>query len=109
MGVRGEDLPNACDTYTDYINVIFTRLSHQTRKKNREVLATKRPMEACELTKIVTKEESVKTFRESVEDAQFSATSERRQRTCLETQGDNYSGKLILMSYVLICERSPIH
>ena len=50
-------------------------------------------MEACELTKMVTKKESVKTFRESVEDDQFSVTSERRQRTCLETQGDNYTGK----------------
>ena len=42
---------------------------------------------------MVTKGESVKTFRESVEDVQFSATSERRQPTCLETQGDNYTGK----------------
>ena len=74
--------------HTAYINVIFTRLSHQTRKRNRQTLATKRPLEACELTKIVTKEESVKTFRESVEDAQFSATSERRQHICREKQGD---------------------
>ena len=73
--------------------MIFTRLSSQTRKRNRDALATKRPMEACELTKMVTKEESVKTFRESVEDCQFSATGERRQHTCLETQGDNYTGK----------------
>ena len=42
---------------------------------------------------MVTKNESVKTFRECVEDDQFSATSERRQHTCLETQGDNYTGK----------------
>ena len=99
FGVRGEHLQtnkanySACDTNTDYINVIYTRLSHQTRKKNRDTLATKKPLEACELTKMVTKEESVKTYRESVEDDQFSATSERRQHTCLETQGDNYTGK----------------